>query len=241
MNNDNNSENIGIIELSVIIPVFNNEKTISITLKNIISTLRVHFSNFEIIVVDDGSIDQTSKIVLIEKEKNSEIKLVSYQKNKGKGYAVRTGVLKSIGKTVIYIDGDFEIHPKDITEYVKETKKFDLVIASKYHPMSIVNVSFSRKIFSRMFIKLVRFITKLKIHDTQAGLKAGKGNVMRELFNLIRTNRFAFDVELLILCKKKNLLVKEMPVKITLDKHFKIKDALRMLYDVLLIASRRNS
>lgn len=224
------------VSLSIIIPVYNNEKTISLTLKKISEVLNPDFTNYEIIVINDGSSDNTLNVLRAKEKEISNLKIISYSKNMGKGYAVKSGMLTSLGNTVVYIDGDFDVSPNTLKNYILEVKDFDIVIASKYHPNSKVNVVSSRTFMSRTFNLIVKIFTGIKINDTQAGLKAGKGEVMRNFFNKMFINGYAFDVELLTLATIMKLKIKEMPIEINIDQKFKIKNALRMLLDVLWIS-----
>lgn len=224
------------ISLSIIIPVYNNEKTISLTLKKIRGVLKADFTNYEIIVINDGSSDNTLNALRAKEKEISNLKIISYSKNMGKGYAVKSGMLTSLGNTVVYIDGDFDVSPNTLKNYILEVKDFDIVIASKYHPNSKVNIPGSRTFMSRTFNLIVKIFTRIKINDTQAGLKAGKGEVMRKIFNKMFINGYAFDVELLTLATIMKFKIKEMPVEINIDQKFKMKNALRMLLDVLWIS-----
>lgn len=232
-NNDQTS-----VQLSVIIPVFNQEKNIQISLARIRGVLDSTNLTYEIVVVDDGSFDGTSKVLQNEKHKDKRIKVISYTPNKGKGYAVRTGVIQSCGDNVMFTDGDLDISPYVIAEYVQNLENCDLVIASKRHSLSKINAPFSRKILSRMFNITVRIATGLNISDTQSGLKVGNGRILRAIFKVMIIKRYAFDVELLAIASLLRLNIKEMPIELNIDKRFKIKDIFNMLIDVASLSYR---
>src|SRR5215210_7024241 len=109
------------VELSVIVPVYNEEKGISKFLNILKEVLDAILIRYEIIVVNDGSQDNILEVLKKEKKLNEHIK--------GKGHAVRTGVMESAGELIMILDGDLNIHPKLITDYLKEIRKCDLVIA----------------------------------------------------------------------------------------------------------------
>ena len=224
--------------LSVIIPVHNKGKTISVLLSNIKEALNSTLQSYEIVVVDDGSLDNTSGVLQKEQELDSRMKIVSYIPNRGKGHAVKTGVMESCGNIVIFVDGDLDISHNKIKDYVNELENCDLVIASKRHPESKVNAPISRKFLSRMFSLLVRFSIGLKVKDTQSGLKAGNGDVLRTIFRIMLVKRYAFDVELLTIATMLNLKIREMPIEINLDHSFKLRDIVKMLLDVASITYR---
>lgn len=193
---------------------------------------------YEIIVVNDGSKDDTRNIVQRISSSNETIRMISYSINMGKGYAIRQGVLHSRGKYVIFLDGDGDISTEVLSKYVERMVAADIVIGSKYHPLSIVNVPASRKFFSMCFHLFVKVMLGIKVSDTQVGLKAGKGDIFRKIFQRVTVKRYAFDAEMLAVAGILGLRVVELPVKIELDKSFKKKEIVKMAFDVLGVAFR---
>jgi glycosyltransferase involved in cell wall biosynthesis len=193
---------------------------------------------YEIIVVNDGSTDDTGKVLenLALSERN--IREISYDLNMGKGYAIRKGILESRGDYVIFMDGDGDIDAGLLASYLHKLKDADIVIASKYHPESVVQVPKSRRFLSRCFNVFVKAVVSLKVSDTQVGLKAGRGEAFRRIFDSVLVKRYAFDVEMLAVAQLLRLEVVEMPVKIHLDARFKKKEIVRMFLDVLGIVYR---
>jgi dolichyl-phosphate beta-glucosyltransferase len=226
------------VEVSIIIPVFNLEKKISASLTRIKEVLNLSLSSYELIVVDDGSDDNTLEILREQERLDSRIRVISYVPNKGKGYAVKTGVTHSYGRIIVYTDGDLEISPNLITSYIKEIEKSDLIIASKRHPLSNINTVSSRKFLSSIFNFFIRMIFRIKVKDTQCGLKVGKGDVLRRIFLVMLTKRYAFDVELLVIATALNLKIKEMPVEVNSDHVMKFQDILKMILDIGAILYR---
>lgn len=225
---------------SIIIPVHNQEEKISATLAKVKQVLSLVFLDFELIVVNDGSIDNTLKVLKKEEQKsNSHLHIVSYMPNRGKGYAVRKGIMESSGDLVLYIDGDLEISPEAIKDFVRELENYDLVIASKTHPLSEIHAPILRKFLSRTFNLLVRTIVDIPLKDTQAGLKAGNGRTLRMIFKNMLVNRFAFDVEMLTVATFLNLKIKEMPIAVNSNHGFmKAREIVRMFIDVTSISYR---
>ena len=224
--------------ISVVIPVHNQEKTISVLLSRIKEILNSTLRSYEIVVVDDGSFDNTFRVLQKEEKLDSSMTVISYIPNRGKGYAVKTGVMQSSGNLVLFADGDLDISHDKIKDYITELENCDLVIASKMHPQSKVKAPLSRKFLSRVFNSLVRLSIGLKVKDTQSGLKAGKGAALRTIFRIMLVKRYAFDVELLTIASALNLKIKEMPVEINLDHNFKVQDIAKMLLDVTAITYR---
>lgn len=193
---------------------------------------------YEIIVVNDGSKDSTKSVVEGIASIDQTIKLISYSINMGKGYAVTQGVLHSRGKYVMFLDGDGEISADVLARYLERMSNADIAIGSKYHPMSIINTPSSRRFFSKGFQLFVRLMLKTGVSDTQVGLKVGKGDVFRKIFQKVLVKRYAFDAEMLTVAGMLDLKVDELPVNIDLEKSFKKKEIIRMAVDVLGIAFR---
>jgi dolichol-phosphate mannosyltransferase len=227
-----------ITEISIIIPVFNQEGKVRYALEKIEQTVELIFGNYEVIVVNDGSTDATLSVLRDILERNPHLRILSYTPNRGKGYAVRHGVLHSRGQAVMFLDGDLDISPESIKEYVEKLATSDLVIASKRHPRSSVSIPKSRALLSRTFNLLIRLATGLPQKDTQAGFKVGNGDIMRTIFRNISVKRYAFDVELFTIASILNLKVEEMPVIMKIDRKFRVKEILNMLVDVIRISYR---
>ena len=225
-------------QISVVIPVHNQETKISALLAKVKEILNSTLQSYEIVVVNDGSYDNTLQVLQKEELLDSCIKIISYMPNRGKGHAVKTGVMQASGSIVIFVDGDFDISHNRIKEYIDELENCDLVIASKRHPQSKVYAPLSRKFLSRMFNLLVQLSIGIKIKDTQSGLKAGNGAALRTIFSVMLVRRYAFDVELLTIATAMNLNIKELPIEIKLDHNFKIQDIAKMLLDVTAISYR---
>ena len=163
---------------------------------------------------------------------------MSYSQNVGKGYAVKTGFLQANGNIVVFADSDMEIDLGTISKYLEELKHGDIVIASKRHADSRVEVPLSRRILSECFNSLVRLLTGVPLKDTQSGLKAMKKSAFINIFPRLAVKRYAFDVELLAVANLYGLKVVEMPVNIKLEAKFKPEEMWHMFLDVLGIAYR---
>jgi dolichol-phosphate mannosyltransferase len=224
------------LNLSIIIPVFNQQKKITHSIKKIKQAVELWFSNYELIVVNDGSTDETLTFLKGIAMTDERIHILSYTPNRGKGYAVRQGVLHSSGDVVMFLDGDLDIAPDSIKEYVECLSTADLVIASKRHPKSSVMIPRSRALLSIAFNLLIRLATGISQKDTQAGFKVGKGEIMRTIFRNASINRYAFDVELFTIASILHLKVHEMPVVMKIDRRFNTKDIVKMLADVARIS-----
>jgi glycosyltransferase involved in cell wall biosynthesis len=218
--------------------MYNLENKVTSCLSKVISVLNSINKSYEIILVNDGSDDNTLEVLQQLTHGNSTIKVISYDKNMGKGYAVKNGILNSVGENVIFLDGDMEISPTGINHVVKSLDSASLCIASKTHPMSRVNYPPLRHFLSRVFNLLVKISVGIRIDDTQSGLKAGKGEKLRFIFQNMTVKRYAFDVELLTIAKLLELRINEVPVNITLNRSFHLTEIARMFIDVMAIGYR---
>jgi dolichol-phosphate mannosyltransferase len=222
-------------KISLIIPIFNHAREISYCIEKIRQAVEIAFDNYELIVVNDGSTDSTLSILKDIAMTDKHLHILSYTPNRGKGYAVKQGILHSQGDAVIFLDGDLDISPDLIKDYVERLSTSDLVIASKRHPESSVRIPRSREFLSRTFNLLIKMTLGISQKDTQAGLKVGKGDVMRTIFRNISVNRYAFDVELLTIASILHLRVQEMPVIMKIERRFNTREIVNMLLDVTRI------
>jgi dolichol-phosphate mannosyltransferase len=229
------SRSISQSRISIIIPIFNQGTKIPYSLEKIKQAVELAFSNYELIVVDDGSTDGTLTILKDIAMTDEHVHIISYTPNRGKGYAVRQGVLHSHGDAVIFLDGDLDISPDLVKDYVERLNTSDLVIASKRHPDSIVRIPRSRGFLSRAFNLLIKMSLGIPQKDTQAGLKVGKGDIMRKIFRNVSVNRYAFDVELLTIASILQLKVHEMPVIMKIERRFNTREIVNMFLDVTRI------
>jgi dolichol-phosphate mannosyltransferase len=229
---------MGQLELSFVVPAYNEESFIEGTLGSIDALIADKHLPYEILVVNDGSKDNTLENAMRYAGRNGHVRVLSYTKNVGKGFAVRTGFMNASGNVVVFTDSDLEIDLTTISTYLEALKDGDIVIASKSHSNSHVDVPLSRKILSNVFNGLVRLLTGVPLKDTQSGLKAMKRNAFMDIFPRLAVKRYAFDVELLAVANIYGLKVVEMPVNLKLDAKFKPEEMWHMFLDLLGIAYR---
>jgi glycosyltransferase involved in cell wall biosynthesis len=222
---------------SFVVPAYDEEKSIKAVLGSIDNLIDNKLSH-EIVVINDGSNDNTLAKITEYARKNDHVKVISCPSNMGKGHALKEGFLHSSGEIVIFSDSDMEIGLNSISSYLDALKYGDIVIASKQHPESKVEVPLIRKVLSRSFNALVRLFTGMPLRDTQSGLKAMKKSAFIDIFPKLTVDRYAFDVELLAAAHLNGLKVVEMPINIKMDASFKPKNILRMFTDLLRISYR---
>lgn len=226
------------VALSFVIPAYNEEETIEFALLTLDEVVKDKRLPYEIVVVDDGSKDDTSLRAMMYASRNGHVRVVSYDKNEGKGYAIKTGFMQTTGEVVVFADSDMDIDLRTVENYVKALQYGDIVIASKWHPSSVVEIPIIRRVFSHGFNILVRIMTGAKLKDTQAGLKAIRKSAFKDIFPRLAVKGYAFDVELLTVAALRGLRVVEMPVNLKMQSLFSVKQICKMFWDLLKIAYR---
>ena len=222
--------------LSVVIPAWNEEARIGSTLVAISDYLEALREDYEILVVDDGSSDGTAAVV--EAAGRRQVQLLRLPENRGKGAAVRAGVLASRGHEILFSDADLATPIGELTKLrAALARGHDIAIGSRALAASEVQVRQHplRQEMGRTFNRLVRLLVLDGFRDTQCGFKLFRGEVGRELFGRARVDGFAFDVEILLLARPR-YKVAEVPVVWRHVEQSKVspgRDAARMLWDVI--------
>src|SRR3990170_1899215 len=229
---------MGQVELSFIVPAYNEEDSIEDALGAVDEAVRNRNLPYEIIVVDDGSKDRTLPKAARYASRNCHVRVVSYSPNVGKGYAIKAGFMQTSGEVVVFVDSDLDIDLSMISDYVDALKHGDIVVATKWHPSSVVAMPLSRKILSRSFNVLVKILTGANIGDTQVGLKVMRKSAFINIFPRLAVKRYAFDVELLTVANLYGLRIIEMPIQLKIKDFFDPKEVYRMFVDLLGIAYR---
>src|SRR5262245_60252389 len=222
--------------LSVVIPAWNEEARIGSTLQAIGSYLDALREEYEVLVVDDGSTDATAAAV--EAAGRRQVQLLRFPENRGKGAAVRAGVLASRGDDILCTDADLSAPIAELAKLRAALERgHDLAIGSRALAGSEVQVRQHRlrEEMGRTFNRLVRLLVLHGFRDTQCGFKLFRGEVGRDLFARARVDGFAFDVEILLLARSR-YKVAEVPVIWRHVEQSKVspgRDAARRLWDVL--------
>lgn len=201
-------------ELSLIIPAYNEELRLGQNLDLMWQYLRQRFSSFEIIVIDDGSTDGTAQVVSAFATDHPWVRLISYDENRGKGYAVRCGVLSSRGDWVLFSDADQSTPLSEADKLLEVLEENDVAIGSRAirNARIIQPQPFYRMIMGKTFNKLVQLLAVPGILDTQCGFKCFHGSIARQLFSCCRIDGFSFDVEVLFIARQTGLRIKEVGV-----------------------------
>lgn len=222
-------------------PAYNEEDNIAEAIRRACGVLEGLQVDYELIVVNDGSTDRTYEVAEGEAfNYNGRVKVTGYARpNMGKGFAFKAGFKCVSGEKVVFVDSDLDIDPGQISSYLEALERGDVVIASKWHPRSVVSAPLVRRFLSLCFNVLVRFLVGLRVRDTQSGLKAFKRRALGSIAPLLLVKRYAFDVELLAIATKllKRRVV-ELPIKVSLGARFSFREIWLMLIDLFGIVYR---
>ena len=199
-----NAKNRKVSLLSVVVPAFRQEKTIKKDLENILITLTKGLPgdyDFEVICVVDGLVDRTLNEA--RKVTSEKLKVVSYDKNRGKGYAVRYGMSKSKGQLISFLDAGMDISPKGIMMLMPHMEWYnaDIIVGSKRHPVSQVNYPLLRRVLSFGYHFGVRVMFGLPLKDTQSGIKIFRRKVITKILPRLLVKSYAMDIEMLAVAR----------------------------------------
>ncbi len=228
-------------ELSIVIPAYNEAKRIGPTLEALTAHMTACGLDYEILVVSDGSTDSTDRVVQSYAQNNSRIKLISYQPNRGKGCAVRTGMLEARAEDVLLSDADLAT-PIDELEKLQEmaANGCAVVVGSRALKTSTIIGwrPWYRELSGKVFNTIVRLLAVPTVRDTQCGFKLFKDGSARRIFSIARLDGFGFDVEALYLARKLGYSIGETGVRWNNSPTTKVsvlKHTLPMLLEVVRV------
>jgi dolichyl-phosphate beta-glucosyltransferase len=200
---------------SIVIPAYNESQRLGGTLDKVLAYVRARGWNAEVIVVNDGSQDNTEEIARQFVDKDPIVRIVNNPGNRGKGYSVRNGMLHSRGRIVIFSDADLSSPIEEAAKLVGALESgADIAIGSRWlrRETQTQRQPMYRQIFGRIFNFLLRLSLGLQFKDTQCGFKAIKQRAVQAIFPLQRIERWGFDPEILFLARKFGFAVEEIPV-----------------------------
>jgi dolichyl-phosphate beta-glucosyltransferase len=229
------------LDLSIVIPAYNEELRIAPTIRDMAAYCRQSARAFELILVDDGSRDRTSVVGRALCQEFPELRLIRLAANHGKGYAVRTGVINAIGRTILFADADGATPIREIERLETALEAgADVSVGSRALRAQGVQVQAKvyRHFIGRTFHYLVERLADAGVKDTQCGFKLFRSSVAPDLFSRMRMNGFSFDVEVLVMARRRGYQVAEIPVNWTHQPGSKVRltsDSLRMAADLFRI------
>jgi dolichyl-phosphate beta-glucosyltransferase len=206
-------------KLSIVIPAFNESARLGGSIEKILEYLNDRREAAELIVVDDGSTDSTSAVAdeTMREAGRVDARLVRYAPNRGKGYAVRLGLLEAKANMVLFSDADLSTPIDETPKLIEpiQNGECDLTFGSRALDRRLIGVHqpWRREQGGRVFNLIVRLATALPFWDTQCGFKAFRMNVCRPLIEAAQIDRFGFDVELIYLAHLAQLRLREIPVR----------------------------
>lgn len=243
--------------VSIILPTYKKEKYLKKFVKSVVETMEKSKWDYEIIIVVDGFLDKSYEIAKEIAKKNKKIKVYGYQNNKGKGYAIRYGMARAKGDPILFMDVTLKINPKGITLLLEHMDwyKADILVASKRHPASKVEYTRIRRMYSMGYQFLNFLLFRLKVRDTQVGLKVFKREILEKVLPRLVVKQYAFDIELLSVARYLGYTrIYDAPVELDFAASeskitdeggsnlllFTNKEVRNMLYDTLAVFYRMN-
>ncbi len=232
--------NPGSPKLSIVIPSFNEEKRLPATLERIAGYIRASGRETEVIVVDDGSADDTIRVADSFRGKISNLRVVSNGQNRGKGYSVRHGSMEARGEIVLFTDADLSAPIEEADKLFAKMDEYDVAIGSRAMNRKLIEVHESRfrELAGIIFNRIVRVILRLPFVDTQCGFKAFRRESCKNIFEQQTIERFGFDPELLYLARHHGLRTAEVAVRWAHSPATKVnmwRDSIQMFFDVVII------
>jgi dolichyl-phosphate beta-glucosyltransferase len=230
------------VDLSVVVPAYNEGQRLPATLRAMAAYLLTTPLNTELIVVDDGSSDDTAAVAETFEAGDLNLKLIRHPENRGKGAAVRTGVLASSGDVVLFSDADMSTPIADVERLLALINSGTPVAigsrAAERRRLVEVHQPLHRELMGRIFNLMVQAVLLPGIWDTQCGFKAFKGDAAREIFTATESDGFEFDVEVLYRAKRKGLKMREVAVHWRDDPNSRVhplRDSARMFAGLIRI------
>jgi dolichyl-phosphate beta-glucosyltransferase len=228
-------------QYSIVIPAYNEAARIPATLDAVVACIRSRGWSAEVVVVDDGSRDATAELVRAFAAHAPEVRLLQNAGNRGKGFSVRNGLLRSLGEIVMFTDADLSAPIEEAERlFAAIARGADIAIGSRWLERSrqTIRQPFYRRFFGRCFNGVTRAVMGLSFADTQCGFKAFTRAAAQTVSQLQTIDRWGFDPEILFIALKRGYRIEEVPVSWAHDERTRIsylKDGMRMLQDIAIV------
>lgn len=229
--------------LSLIVPAYNEADRLPDTIRRTQKHSRSWNFPFEVIVVVEPSEDRT--LVLAENAVKSwiDLRVLTHHEKRGKGFAVRSGMLRARGDLIFFTDADLSTPLEDLDAALAlfaHDRSIDLIVGNRMHPESQIlqRQNVSRERMGKVFNRIVQTLTGLRIRDTQCGFKGFRNRAAKEIFGRQRIDGFSFDVEVLLLARAMGFAIAELPVHWTNSEASRVhpvRDSTRMFFDVVRV------
>jgi dolichyl-phosphate beta-glucosyltransferase len=200
-----------IRDITIVVPAYNESRRIESTLQQLLASGPGRYERFEVVVVDDASTDGTAD--LVERDYAGRVRVVRQRVNRGKGAAIRAGVMDVRTTWLLFADADMSIPIEDVEVLAPYAEKAPIVIGSKRAPGSDVKYPGVRRFLGGIGQKLIALFVVSGFHDTQCGFKLFRTDVAQELFRAQRIDGFGFDFEVLFLARRLKHTVVEVPIR----------------------------
>ncbi len=228
-------------QYSIVIPAYNEAARISNALEAVVGCIRQRGWSAEVVVVDDGSRDQTAELVRAFAANAPEVRMLQNPGNRGKGYSVRHGIIQSLGEVVMFTDADLSAPIEEAEDlFAAIGDGADIAIGSRWleRTRQTIRQPLYRQFFGRCFNAVTRAVMGLPYADTQCGFKAFTRAAAQTIFQLQTIERWGFDPEILFIALKRGYRIVEVPVSWAHDERTRIsylKDGIRMLEDIAVV------
>lgn len=227
------------MEVSVIIPFNNQAAILKRNIAMIHSYLNQNYKTFEIIAIDDGSSDDTLKI--LTKLKIPELHIISYHKHRGRGYAIRKGIFASNGENIVCLDDIVSYSPTYIKACINSLNYCDITLASRYLYKGIsYNNQVPKTLISKFYNFLIRLLLKIKTTDFECGFRGFKADIAREVFAKQELHKTGFELEMLKYAKQNDFNIVEFPIKseeTSLTK-YSSKEFIKMMFCIFKLTTK---
>lgn len=228
------------LDLTIIIPAYNEQNRLPLTLAKVRAWLESRPESAEVIVVDDGSTDATAEVVKGAQADWPQLRLLANPGNRGKGYSVRHGAQEARGRILLFTDADLSAPIEEAPKLLDALNNHDIAIGSRALDRHLIEKHQAplREFAGKTFNLIVRAVLGLPFADTQCGFKAFRRERCTCVFDQQRIERFGFDPELLFIAKRRGLAIKEVPVRWAHDPGTRVavmRDSVRMFGEVWII------
>ena len=229
-------------KLSIVIPAYNEGERIYENLLEMSKLLSSFVTDYEMIVVNDGSKDNTEVEIRRASETVKNIVPAGYQMNRGKGGAIKEGVKCATGDYIAFLDADMDLSPMHLKDFLAKMEETSAtaVIGSKMHKDSKVNYPLPRKIMSLGYFLLLKILFRLNIKDTQTGVKLFEADALKKVMRQVSTDGFAYDIEILALICASGGTIVEMPIELIFQRtngwgRIRLSDVMEVAQDTMKI------